>query len=217
MTAPTADRELDLDDLDRQRQRQANDPAKPPAGASTGRTYNLGAVRPFVKRAAEEIGNRFAITTIGGWRASAVDPMGHPAGLAIDVMCSGSTLDAVRQYAVVNRSRLGVKYVLAKQREYSQEAGWDTGKQMEDRGSPTDNHMDHAHISFRLMGGSGAGSDLIDEGNTPPGTPSMGDRIDSVLPDWLPGVNELLMKALGVSLAAGLLVIGAKQAVTKGA
>jgi hypothetical protein len=215
VTAPTADRELDVDDLRRQQARARNDPSTPPAGATTGRTYNLGAVRPFVKRAAEEIGNRFAITTIGGWRASAVDVMGHPAGLAIDVMCSGGTLDAVRQYAVANRSRLGVKYVLAKQREYSQEAGWDTGRPMEDRGSPTDNHMDHAHINFKLMGGSGG--DLIDGGSTPDDTPGMGDRVDSILPDWMGGANQLLVKGLALGCAAGLLVLGAKQAVTKGA
>lgn len=205
MTAPTVDRE--------RRPGQQTTP-KPAAPKSTGRTYNLGAVRPFVKRAAEEIGNQFGITTIGGWRASAVDMMGHPAGLAIDVMCQGATLDAVRQYAVANRQRLGVKYVLAKQREYSQAAGWTDGKAMEDRGSPTDNHMDHCHISFLMMGGTG-GDARVDGGSTPDGTPSMSDRVDSVLPDWMTGVDGLLLKALGVGVAATLVVLGAKQTVTK--
>jgi hypothetical protein len=209
VTAPTADRELSAADLERQRQRNA----AAPAGATTGRSYNLGAVRPFVRKAAEEIGNRFGIATIGGYRLNAADPLGHPAGLAIDVMCAGATLDAVRQYAVANRSRLGVKYVLAKQREYSQEAGWTDGTPMEDRGSSTANHYDHAHINFRMLGGSG---DLVDDGHSPDGTPSYGERVDSLLPDWLGAADELVLKALGVGAAAVLVVMGARQAVTKG-
>jgi hypothetical protein len=213
VTAPTADREYTSPaDVQRERDRERNSPSNKPAGATTGRTYNLGAVRPFVKRAAEEIGNRFGITTIGGYRLNAADPLGHPAGLAIDVMCAGATLDAVRQYAVANRQRLGVKYVLAKQREYSNEAGWTDGKPMEDRGSPTANHYDHAHINFRLMGGSG---DLVDGGSRPDGAEGAG--LGGLVPDWMGAADELLLKGLGVSAAAALLVIGARLAMTKGA
>lgn len=213
MTAPTADRERTPGQLAHDRRaREQQQQREQQAAAGPQHTYNLGAVRPFVKAAAQEIGDKFGITTIGGWRATAVDMMGHPAGLAIDVMCTGSTGDAVAAYALENASRLGVKYVIWKQRSREPNGEWEP---MEDRGSPTANHMDHVHISFRLMGGSGPGADLIDEGNTPPGTPPMGDRIDSILPDWFGGVSDLALKLAGVAAAAALVIVGAKQAVTR--
>jgi hypothetical protein len=87
--------------------------------------------------------------TIGGTRASAADPGGHPSGLALDYMVgSNSSLgDAIVEYHVAHWAELGVDYIIWEQRMLSSPGGaW---KQMENRGSPTANHMDHPHVNYR--------------------------------------------------------------------
>lgn len=117
-------------------------PAPPATGGKS--IYSLGAVQPWVARAANEMGPMFGITSVGGYRASAVDPNGHPAGRALDFMVSDERGTALAAYALANRRRLGVTYVIWRQRINSG-TGW---RQMEDRGSPTQNHMDHVHVNF---------------------------------------------------------------------
>lgn len=78
----------------------------------------------------------------------------HPLGRACDFMLStgGSTPSAVNQtlgdqiaaWAVKNKDKLGVKYVIWKQR-INQGSGW---RSMSNRGSITANHYDHVHISM---------------------------------------------------------------------
>ncbi|MFI0352207.1 hypothetical protein [Actinomadura sp. 9N407] len=84
------------------------------------------------------------------------DPQDHGSGRACDFMestggqmPSSSALahgDAVAQYVIDNASRFGIKYVIWRQRIYDMRGsgGW---KQMEDRGSVTQNHYDHVHVS----------------------------------------------------------------------
>lgn len=121
-------------------------PTPPPSYVKS--VYSLGPVLPHVVKAANEMGPMFAITSIGGYRTSAVDPTGHPAGRALDFMVS----DLVRggglaAYALANRTRLKVEYVIWRQRINSGDGrGW---RPMEDRGSPTANHMDHVHVNFK--------------------------------------------------------------------
>jgi DNA-binding cell septation regulator SpoVG len=56
-----------------------------------------------------------------------------------------STGNAIAQYAIDNASRLGVKYVIWEQRIWQPSSGqWVA---MNDRGSVTENHYDHVHIS----------------------------------------------------------------------
>lgn len=52
--------------------------------------------------------------------------------------------DLVAQYALAHQPDNGIWYVIWRQR-YNDGAGWDP---MEDRGSITQNHFDHVHISF---------------------------------------------------------------------
>jgi hypothetical protein len=53
--------------------------------------------------------------------------------------------DTVAQWVIDNASRLGVKYVIWRQRIYDMRSpGWDP---MENRGSVTANHYDHVHVS----------------------------------------------------------------------
>lgn len=84
------------------------------------------------------------------------DPQDHGSGRACDFMEStGGKLpsasakahgDQVAQYVIDNASRLGIKYVIWRQRIYDMRGsgGW---RQMEDRGSITANHFDHVHVS----------------------------------------------------------------------
>ncbi len=113
-------------------------------------TYVLGAVKPFVKDAAQEIGDKFDLTTIYGWRATSVDMTGHPAGLAVDLVVGTDKAkgDAIASYIISNSSRLDVKYICWQQRIWQPSKGWSN---MEYRPGTTagydPNHMHHVHLS----------------------------------------------------------------------
>ncbi|WP_211366878.1 hypothetical protein [Pseudonocardia kunmingensis] len=103
----------------------------------------FGAVKPWVAQAGGLLRCEFDIATVGGvaQRASASD---HPRGLAMDFRADRATGDALAECALDNMRALSVKYVIWRQRiNYGE--GWEP---MEDRGSPTGNHMGHVHISF---------------------------------------------------------------------
>ncbi|GAA3080306.1 hypothetical protein [Streptosporangium carneum] len=78
----------------------------------------------------------------------------HPLGRACDFMMStGGAMpsaanralgDEIAAWAIANKDRLGVKYVIWRQRINSG-SGW---RGMSDRGSITANHFDHPHISM---------------------------------------------------------------------
>mgnify|MGYP000336002622 FL=1 len=87
--------------------------------------------------------------TIGGTRGSAADPNGHPSGLALDYMALSDTAlgEAMVQYHIAHWDELGVEYLIYRQRMLSSPNG--SWKPMEDRGSATQNHMDHVHVNYR--------------------------------------------------------------------
>jgi hypothetical protein len=87
--------------------------------------------------------------TLGGTRASAADPHGHPSGLALDYMVGSDAAlgDAIVEYHIAHWDELGVEYIIWQQRMLSSPSG--SWKQMENRGSPTANHMDHPHVNYR--------------------------------------------------------------------
>jgi hypothetical protein len=108
-----------------------------------------GPVRPQAQAAADAVVSNVpgaAGMTIGGTRASATDPGGHPSGLALDYMCNVALGEAIVAYHIAHWSELGVEYIIWQQRMLSSPGGaW---KMMEDRGSPTANHMDHVHVNY---------------------------------------------------------------------
>ncbi|SNR84924.1 LysM domain-containing protein [Geodermatophilus saharensis] len=114
-------------------------------------TNTAGAVKPVAQAAADVVVSNVpgaADITIGGTRASAVDPNGHPSGLALDYMVvSDAALgDAIAQYHIDHWDELGVEYVIWQQRILtSPDGAW---KAMEDRGSVTANHFDHVHVNY---------------------------------------------------------------------
>ncbi|HZB33451.1 MAG TPA: hypothetical protein VE465_25055 [Streptosporangiaceae bacterium] len=101
-----------------------------------------------------EIDRRFGpFPVIGCLRPG--DPQDHGSGRACDFMEStGGAMptadrqrhgDQVAEWVIANAGRLGVKYVIWRQRIYDMRSpGWDS---MEDRGSVTANHYDHVHVS----------------------------------------------------------------------
>jgi hypothetical protein len=115
-------------------------------------TSGLGAVKSFVRSAAERLGCRFGEPTMYGvaGRAGTSD---HPGGKAVDFMVDRATGDALADCALRNKEALGITYVIWKQR-INHGSGW---QPMEDRGGVTANHFDHVHISFGSGGGSSPG------------------------------------------------------------
>ena len=122
--------------------------ARADCGLDTGQ---LGAVKPFVRTAAEFLGCAFGEPTVLGvaGRSSASD---HPKGRALDFMVDRATGDRLAACAIRNREELGISYVIWRQRI-------DTGsgfRFMADRGGATANHFDHVHLSFETGGGTGS-------------------------------------------------------------
>jgi hypothetical protein len=88
--------------------------------------------------------DRFGISDIGGYRPA--DKYGeHSTGRALDVMVGNdrSKGDAVKDFALANASAIDLKWAIWRQHLYYPGGG---GYDMPDRGSPTQNHMDHVHI-----------------------------------------------------------------------
>ncbi|MFD0689400.1 hypothetical protein [Actinomadura fibrosa] len=127
-----------------------------PDGASGAKSPIVGnSMTARMRTALLAIDGRFGpFPTIGCSRPG--DPQDHGSGRACDFMEStGGKMpsasaqahgDQVAQYVISNASRLGIKYVIWKQRIYDMRGsgGW---RAMEDRGSITANHFDHVHVS----------------------------------------------------------------------
>lgn len=112
-------------------------------------------VRPHVRDAAEKIGKQFSVKQIHGYglrsRASF-----HPIGRALDFMVYNDMAkgDAIAAHVIANAKAYGAIEVIWKQRIWTVSAPRWEG--MKDRGSPTENHMDHVHVSFSATPGTGA-------------------------------------------------------------
>ncbi|GAB2863327.1 peptidoglycan DD-metalloendopeptidase family protein [Nocardioides pacificus] len=115
-------------------------------------SYELGPVKPQLTQLVNILAPMFHIKTVGGYRASATDPHGHPAGLAADFMVPLTPVgkaqgDALVAYAQAHARELGIDYIIWYQRIWSvarADEGW---RRLEDRGSATANHLDHPHIN----------------------------------------------------------------------
>ncbi len=85
-----------------------------------------------------------AVTAWGGLSGSGGD---HGAGLALDIMCTGSLGDAIAAYVRAHASELGVSYVIWSQHIWTVQRSSEGWRAMSDRGSTTANHYDHVHVS----------------------------------------------------------------------
>ncbi|EID31492.1 LysM domain protein [Streptococcus mitis SK579] len=127
-------------------------PAAPDyAGLAVAKSENAG-LQPQTAAFKEEIANLFGITSFSGYRPG--DSGDHGKGLAIDFMVpEGSELgDKIAEYAIQNMASRGISYIIWKQRFYapfdSKYGSANTWNPMPDRGSVTENHYDHVHVSM---------------------------------------------------------------------
>lgn len=123
-------------------------PAAPDyASIAASKSENAG-LQPQTAAFKEEVANLFGITYRPG------DSGDHGKGLAIDFMVPVSSAlgDQIADYAIQNMASRGISYIIWKQRFY---APYDskygpayTWNPMPDRGSVTENHYDHVHVSM---------------------------------------------------------------------
>ncbi len=110
--------------------------------------YDLGPVEPALQHLVDTLGPMFGIGTVGGWRESATDPNGHPAGLAADFMTSSRQQgDDLAAYAQEHAEELGIDYIIWYQQIWSVARAGEGWRPMEDRGGATENHLDHVHVN----------------------------------------------------------------------
>ena len=121
------------------------------ASIAASKSENTG-LQPQTAAFKEEIANLFGITSFSGYRPG--DSGDHGKGLAIDFMVPVSSAlgDQIADYAIQNMATRGINYIIWKQRFY---APYDskygpayTWNPMPDRGSITENHYDHVHVSM---------------------------------------------------------------------
>jgi hypothetical protein len=86
----------------------------------------------------------FPSVTSWGGRSGSGD---HGAGLALDIMVTGSAGDAIAEFVRGHAGELGVSYVIWSQRIWTVERSSEGWRYMSDRGSTTANHYDHVHVS----------------------------------------------------------------------
>ena len=127
-------------------------PAAPDyAGIASAKSENAG-LKPQTAAFKEEIANLFGITSFSGYRPG--DSGDHGKGLAIDFMVPESSAlgDQIAEYAIKNMASRGISYIIWKQRFYapfnSIYGPANTWNPMPDRGSVTENHYDHVHVSM---------------------------------------------------------------------
>jgi len=113
------------------------------SGAPTPSSTAYSAWAPHVRPVVAEIVKQFGVPTV--YTRPGHSPTQE---LAADFMVYSEQAmgDAVAAYVIANAARMNVDYVIWQQRIYIiGGSGWTP---MEDRGSPTANHMDHVHVSF---------------------------------------------------------------------
>ena len=172
------------------------------AGENTGNAYegmhNKDKLHEDADAIAKAIASEFPeINTIGGWRADGGYADDHVEGRAVDVMIdnyqdSGQVAlgTEINNWVLDNADKYGVQYTIWRQ-EYFPVGG--SSNIMEDRGSDTQNHFDHVHITVwgdntptnggdsgdRSDGGGGSRSGQSSGNNCGPMGDSAGDGLDA--------------------------------------
>ena len=127
-------------------------PAAPDYATIAATKSDNAGLQPQTAAFKEEVAKLYGITSFSGYRPG--DSGDHGKGLAIDFMVPVSSAlgDQVAEYAIQNMASRGINYIIWKQRFY---APYDskygpayTWNPMPDRGSVTENHYDHVHVSM---------------------------------------------------------------------
>lgn len=123
----------------------------PPAEARLGSKEHF---QPDSLRLFDAVAYHFGdrLETIGGWRADGGGFNDHPSGRALDIMIPNySSPESVKlgtdinDFVLANAEKFGLEYTIWRQ-HYNPATG--TGNQMDDRGSDTQNHFDHVHVTL---------------------------------------------------------------------
>lgn len=105
----------------------------------------------------------------------------HGTGRALDFMVTSDTSvgNVIADYVWANRERFGLIHVIWRQRIRSTQVSPGQWRGMSDRGSPTENHMDHPHCFFdgravkgKSFGGSGGAQSVKPKPSTSKPKPS---------------------------------------------
>ena len=90
---------------------------------------------------------RWAVKNVGGWRAYSRSV--HQFGRAIDFMTYNNTAQgyALRNFVVAHAKEFGIDHIIYRQQIWTPYNP--TWRMMENRGNPTDNHMDHVHVAVK--------------------------------------------------------------------
>jgi len=139
-------------------------------GRQDGLNPGAGNLKDTIKRLWPQI------TDIGGRRSE--DGFGeHSSGNAIDIMIpnwnasSGVGLgNQIAGWLATNKEQLGLNGMIWQQKSYGYGGSFTVGKPMEDRGSPTQNHMDHIHAILGAGRGVNAASVGLPTGQLMPTT-----------------------------------------------
>lgn len=118
----------------------SGEPCSSGGGIESGLTSNTVGVYRAVCAA-------FPGLVFGGIRPG--DPGEHGTGQALDIMLDTATGNEVAAYLQQNASALSVDNVIWRQRIWLAGDPVSQWKSMEDRGSATQNHMDHVHVGTR--------------------------------------------------------------------
>lgn len=106
----------------------------------------------------------------------------HHSGRALDFMVHNHAAGQwVRDYIWKNRSRLRLQHVIWEQHITSTVTSPGVVRKMADRGSPTENHMDHVHALFFTGTYQAPGSDSGPVDPAPPTKKSNAEIVDEVL------------------------------------
>jgi hypothetical protein len=158
--------------------------------------YALGAVKPWVRAAAEEIGPKFGVTTIFGWAPGRYD---HPKGLALDFMVYRNKArgDAIASYTHANASRLAVTYIIWYRKVWSTDRAGEGWRPYSGTSNP---HTDHVHVSFTATGTGATGAPASETGLP-------GSDLDNIVKaaEWL--TNSQNWVRIGLFVAGSMLLL----------
>ncbi len=124
--------------------------ATPPPAAGDY-SSGLTGLQPRAQAIVADVRTRFPIIkTIYGVRPDAIPD--HPSGRAVDLMIPNYQSNAaagqqIAEYYKANASKFGIEYIIFNQRIWSVARSSEGWRFMADRGSDTQNHLDHVHIT----------------------------------------------------------------------
>jgi len=133
-----------------------------------------GGVKPWVARAGQEIAGKFGVTSVLGKGPRTSNPTSdHPKRLALDFMVSTGVAkgaqkskgDKIAAYAVKNRKRLGITYIIWFGRIFHTYGEWGSYHHPSGATDANSMHMNHVHCSF-VTKDPGMGGATSSGGNT---------------------------------------------------